>query len=267
MRKQIILAIVLSSMIMDMGKAQNKVESHTIDVNGISLHYKKYGKGKPLLLLHGWTQTSGFWQPYMDQYADGYEVYALDLRGHGRSSPLTDDFTIQKAAQDVKELIWQLKLGHVKAMGLSFGGLILLEIANTDKSLIESMVLIGTSNTYNGKESQRGKPVFTFESMNQSFQLYLKQQHHHGENQIKALFNPNLDYQINIGEDDLKQIQSKVLIINGDSDEQMGIQGAIIMHQNIPDASLWIIPDTGHLAISEESKEEFMKITEAFFRK
>jgi pimeloyl-ACP methyl ester carboxylesterase len=243
---------------------QSNRTAGSIEVNGITFYYVKYGQGKPLLLLHGWTQTSDFWQPYIDSYAKDFEVYAIDLRGHGRSSPLSEDFSIQKAAQDILQFIHQLQLVHVQAIGFSYGGLVLLEVAAREPNLLENMVLIATTNTYNGKKSQKNKPTFTYESLDPSFQAYLKSLHVHGENQIKALFNQNLNYQINIQPFVLQQIQTKVLIINGDRDEFAGISGAVEMHQYIPHSSLWIIPQTGHIAISEANKEEFVKVSKFF---
>jgi 2-succinyl-6-hydroxy-2,4-cyclohexadiene-1-carboxylate synthase len=60
---------------------------HTISINGVDLYYEKSGKGQPLLLLHGWTQTSAFWKYFTSEFESEYEIYAVDLRGHGRSSP------------------------------------------------------------------------------------------------------------------------------------------------------------------------------------
>ena len=257
--------IFLSFTATQMVHAQTKITGRHIQVNGIHIYYEKYGKGKPLLLLHGWTQTSAFWQPYIEQYTGEFEVYAIDLRGHGKSTPLSDDFSIRKAAEDIAGLIEQLKLKNVHAIGFSYGGLALLELTNHHPGMIENMVVIAATNRYNGKESQKDKPAFTYESLDPSFQAYLKSQHTQGESQIKALFNKDLNYQIDIKPEELKQFKPGVLIINGDKDEFAGIAGAVEMHKYIPIASLWIIPQTGHIAINEANKEAFIIITKTFF--
>src|SRR5688572_25813613 len=92
-----------------MSRAQQKTIHQTIAVNGTTLYYEKSGRGSPLLLLHGWTLTSAFWSPYVAEFESEYEVYAIDLRGHGRSSPLTNNFFIKQAAQDIAELIDKLE--------------------------------------------------------------------------------------------------------------------------------------------------------------
>ena len=64
-----------------------KVES--VSINGKNLYYEIYGKGKPLLLLHGYTQSSKSWKPYVKDYEKEYEVYLIDLTGHGNSEPVS----------------------------------------------------------------------------------------------------------------------------------------------------------------------------------
>ena len=247
-----------------MTNAQQKGIGNMISVNGVDLYYEKSGKGDPLLLLHGWTQTSAFWKPYVDELRSQYEIYAIDLRGHGKSSPLTKDFSIQQAARDIGELITNLQLKSVKAVGFSFGGLVLLELAALNKDLIQSMVVIGTSYQYDGSKVQKDKPAFTYGSLDSSFKASLLQQHAHGENQIRAMFDPKLDYRINLTEMQLKNLQTRVLIVNGDTDEIADIKQAVAMRQLIPGSALLIMPNTGHLAINEDNKDLFLRTTKVF---
>jgi pimeloyl-ACP methyl ester carboxylesterase len=257
------IATCLSALVMV--HAQQTPTRHTVSINGLDLYYEKSGKGDPLLLLHGWTQSSAFWAPYVARFGSDFEVYAIDLRGHGRSSPLTKDFSIRQAARDVEELIKKLQLERVKAIGLSYGGLVLLELASTHRNLIERMVVIGTSYRYNGQEAAKGKPAFAYESLDPAFAAYLKEQHAHGESQIKALFDPTLDYQINLTEAQLQSMQTRVLIVNGDSDEIADIRQAVEMRRLIPRSALWIMPNAGHLALTEDTREAFIRQTKAFF--
>lgn len=263
--RKLSLCLIVSSITILMVNAQQSPSQHTISINGRDLYYEKSGEGHPLLLLHGWTQTSAFWEPYRSQFETQYEVYAIDLRGHGRSAPLTKDFSIQQVAGDIEQLIEKLKFGSVKAIGLSYGGLVLLELASSRKGLLEQIVVMGTAYRYNGRDALKDKPAFSYESLDSSFVASLKQQHVHGESQIKALFNPQLDYQIHLMETQLKTMQTEVFLINGDSDEIAGIQQAVEMRQLIPRSRLWIIPNTGHLALTEQTKELFIGETKAFF--
>jgi len=79
-------------------------------LNGTKVYYEVYGHGAPLFFLHGFTHSSKSWFPYLNDYVDDFEVYLVDLKGHGKSSPFTETLSIQSAARDVEGLIKYLQL-------------------------------------------------------------------------------------------------------------------------------------------------------------
>ncbi len=237
---------------------QQPKKTEYVNVNDIDIYYEVYGEGEPLLLLHGWTQSSNFWSEYIPTYAKHFKVYAIDLRGHGKTSQLTNDFSINKSAKDILELIDYLQLKKVNAIGLSFGGLILLELANSNPERIQAMILIGASHNYNGGENNDGENAFSYETLPKQFVDELKKNHHHGEDQIKALFNPNLDYQIKLKDEELNAFNLRTMIVHGDRDEILGLDPAIALHKNIPNSALWIVPNTGHIAITGPNLDAFL---------
>lgn len=254
MKKLIIFAII--AIISEQSYAQLSQKTEIVKVNGIDMYYEIYGEGEPLLLLHGWTQSSEFWSEYIPTYAQHFKVYAIDLRGHGRTSPVTSEFTIKKSSKDILALIEYLKLKKVKAIGLSYGGLTLLELASSNPEKLESMILIGTSHSYTGAENSETNN--SYESLPASFIEVLKKTHYHGESQIRALFDPNLNFKIELGDEELRAINPRTLIVHGDSDEILGIDPAISLHKKIPNSELWIVPNTGHIAITGTNQKHFL---------
>ncbi len=242
---------------MEQGFGQCSKTEAIVEVNGINLYYEVCGEGEPLFLLHGWTQSSRFWSDYLPTFAEHFKVYSIDLRGHGKTSPLTTDFSIQKSAEDILELLNQLKIEKTNAIGLSFGGLVLLELANSYPEKIQTMILIGAASNYDGSKVSSEKTL-SFKNLPKQYAEELKKTHYHGEDQINALFNPNLNYQISLTNEDLKAFKFSTLIINGDQDELLGIDPAFELHRNIPNSSLWIVPGTGHLAITGSNKKSFL---------
>lgn len=237
--------------------------SETIQVNGIDLYYEVYGDGEPLLLLHGWTQSSNFWDEYIPTFSPHFKVYSIDLRGHGRSSPLTPDFSINKSARDILALLDHLNINKVNAIGLSFGGLTLLELARFNPDRIQSAILIGASHNYDGSENDN---TFSYEKLPTAFKEELKKTHHHGETQVIALFNPNLDYRIRLKDEDLNTFSFRTLVIHGDRDEILGVEPAFALHKNIPNSALWIVPNTGHIPIIGPNKQRFLSTSVQFLK-
>jgi pimeloyl-ACP methyl ester carboxylesterase len=228
-------------------------------VNGIDMYYEVYGEGEPLLLLHGWTQSSRFWFDYIPTYAKNFKVYAIDLRGHGRTSKLTSDFTIEKSSQDILALVDSLELNRIRAIGFSYGGLTLLELARSNPERMKSMIVIGTSHNFNGGENYQQNNTFSYNNLPPPFIQELKKIHHHGESQIKALFDPNLNYQIKIGSEELRSVNFRTLIVHGDRDEILGLEPAIALYKDLPHSELWVVPNTGHNAISGSNQSSFLK--------
>nr|WP_322404682.1 alpha/beta hydrolase [Massilia sp. Gc5] len=96
-------------------------QSRFADVNGSRIHYLVAGKGDPVVLLHGYTETSHMWLPLMDKLARDHLVIAPDLRGFGESSLPTGGVTKAEMAQDVHALVASLGLSSVKVVGHDIG--------------------------------------------------------------------------------------------------------------------------------------------------
>jgi len=64
----------------------NAIESRSAEVDGVKLHYLTAGKGSPLILLHGYAETSRMWKPIMPLLAGRFTVIAPDLPGIGDSA-------------------------------------------------------------------------------------------------------------------------------------------------------------------------------------
>ena len=63
--------------------AQDGIEHHFAEVNGVKMHYLAAGEGEPIILLHGYAQNSHMWRPLMAELAKTHRVIAPDLRGFG----------------------------------------------------------------------------------------------------------------------------------------------------------------------------------------
>lgn len=124
---------------------QPLLQGQITTVNDMQMYYEVYGEGSPLVLLHGFTQTGAFWQPYIAALAEHFKLIVPDLRGHGRSTNPTNRFTHRQAALDIIALLEQLGIPQSKAMGFSSGADCLLHVATQQPSRVEAMVLVGSS--------------------------------------------------------------------------------------------------------------------------
>lgn len=120
----------------------------------MELHYKVYGEGEPVVILHGLFGMLDNWQSFAKSLAEHYMVYVVDQRDHGRS-PHTTAFDYGLLADDIKgfcDLQWIYK---ARFIGHSMGGKTLLELSKHYPDLIDQMVIVdmGTKQYPGGHES------------------------------------------------------------------------------------------------------------------
>jgi pimeloyl-ACP methyl ester carboxylesterase len=102
-------------------KSAQLVQSHFANVNGVRLHYLAAGKGSPVILLHGYAETSHMWRPLITKLAGTHTVIAPDLRGAGTSSHPADGYTKTELAQDIHALVHKLGFEHIGIVGHDIG--------------------------------------------------------------------------------------------------------------------------------------------------
>jgi len=96
-------------------------QSRFADVNGVKLHYLIAGKGDPVLLLHGYAETSHMWLPLIAKLADRHTVIAPDLRGFGDSAAPADGYTKAAMARDIHALVKSLNYDRIRLVGHDIG--------------------------------------------------------------------------------------------------------------------------------------------------
>ena len=105
------------------------------------LHSKIEGKGKPLLIIHGFLGMSDNWKTLASQYAgEGYEVHALDLRNHGKSFH-SSDWSYNFMVEDVVDYCKHYNLTKIAVIGHSMGGKVAMLLATTYPDLVEKLIV------------------------------------------------------------------------------------------------------------------------------
>ncbi len=112
------------------------------DVNGVRLHYLVSGKGDPVVLLHGFAETSHMWLPLIAKLADRHTVIAPDLRGFGESSTPPDGYTKAAMAQDIHALVKKLGYDHIRLVGHDIGLMVAYAYAAQYPSEVDRLVLM-----------------------------------------------------------------------------------------------------------------------------
>jgi len=118
------------------------VSSITTD-QGI-VHYEVYGRGKPVILLHGWLGSWGLWQETMGFLGRYYRTYALDFWGFGESGKKRETYAVQDFVSLVNQFMDQLGIMHAPLVGHSMGGTVSLSVAIRYPERVSKVVVVGS---------------------------------------------------------------------------------------------------------------------------
>jgi len=113
-----------------------------MSVEPVDLHFKEYGEGPPLLILHGLLGSGANWHTLSRRvFAPKFTVYAVDLRNHGRS-PHSDRFDYPSMVADLEALAGRQGLASIRVLGHSMGGKVAMNFALENPSLVHRLVVV-----------------------------------------------------------------------------------------------------------------------------
>jgi pimeloyl-ACP methyl ester carboxylesterase/quercetin dioxygenase-like cupin family protein len=136
------LLLACSSLSATASKVPDGFTEHFADVNGARLHYFIGGTGSPVVLLHGYAETSHMWLPIMPLLAKNHTVIVPDLRGAGDSSKPDSGYDKKNMAVDIHDLTTSLGFNHVSVVGHDIGLMVAYAYAAQFPQGTERLVLM-----------------------------------------------------------------------------------------------------------------------------
>jgi pimeloyl-ACP methyl ester carboxylesterase len=121
------------------------IEAKQLTVNGIRHHVLDAGTGTPVLLLHGFPDTSGMWRPVIDALvATGFRAIAPDLRGRGQTErpAKVEDYGLPLIVQDVAALLTDLGVPRAHVVGHDWGAAVAWLLAAYLPNRVDHLVAI-----------------------------------------------------------------------------------------------------------------------------
>lgn len=108
------------------------------------VHYEVYGRGRPVILLHGWLGSWGLWQETMTYLGRYYRTYALDFWGFGESGKKRETYAVQDFVALVDQFMDRLGIFEAPLVGHSMGGTVSLSVAIQFPQRVRKVVVIGS---------------------------------------------------------------------------------------------------------------------------
>ncbi len=125
------------------GQATDKtIVSRIADIDGVKLHYLTAGHGTPLILLHGYAETSRMWKPIIPDLAKRFTVIAPDLPGIGDSGIPADGLDMKNAAIRIHDLANSLGVQKAEVVGHDIGLMVAYAYAAQFPAEVTKLVLM-----------------------------------------------------------------------------------------------------------------------------
>jgi pimeloyl-ACP methyl ester carboxylesterase len=98
-------------------------------IGGSLIHYETFGRGKPIVLIHGWLGSWRYWVPVMDELSREYRTYALDLWGFGDSDKHHEQYDVDAYVELILTFMDELGIWRAPLVGHTLGGAIAARLA------------------------------------------------------------------------------------------------------------------------------------------
>ncbi len=108
------------------------------------VHYEAFGRGKPVILLHGWLGSWGCWLGTMEALAPYHRAYALDFWGFGESDKRRESYNIPDFVALVDQFMEGLGIEKAPVIGHSMGGTVALNLALDRPKRVEKVAAVGS---------------------------------------------------------------------------------------------------------------------------
>jgi len=229
---------------------RNQEAGNYADVNGIKLYYEIYGKGEPLVLLHGNGGSINAGREQITFFSKHYQVIAVDSRGQGKSNDDSDSLTYDLMASDLNSLLNYLQIDSAYVIGHSDGGIIgLITAIHYPKKV--KMLAAMSPNIRPDSMVLYSKVAEESSKMWMIYQDSLKAGFNPLANKVKLLRLMQYHPHLSVGE--LSSIKAPVMLLCGDRDV-IQLSHIIEIFRAIPKSNLCVLPASTHFAPRQNAK-------------
>jgi len=239
---------------------KNKAVGKYYNIRGFKMYAEVYGQGQPLLFIHGNGGSINNFTKNIPYFATKYKVIVADSRAQGKSADAGDSLSYEMMADDYAALLDAMKIDSAYVVGWSDGGIngILMAIRHPEK--VKKLAITGA----NLRPDTTAVPQAIWDMVMPMYtQLKAKPDKNDVEKNGYKLMqllaeNPHIPLS------DLQKINCPTLVIGGDHDV-IKEEHTMEIYKNIPNAYLWILPNSGHSTPVVYSNEFNTKVA-AFFK-
>ena len=222
-------------------------------VNGISIYYAVYGRGSPVILLHGGLANTEYWGNQIVALSPHHSVIVMDSRGHGRSTRDARPYGYDLMADDVVALMDALDVRKADIVGWSDGGILGLDLAIRHPDRVGRIFAFAANTVPSGvKDDVEKNPTFAAFIKRAGEEYAARSATPKEYDAFVAQIGKMWASEPNWTDAQLKAIAAPVLVVDGDHDEAIKREHTEYIAAAIPGAGLLILPNASHFAFLQD---------------
>ena len=128
-----------------------------ISYKNIQIAFTVEGKGKTIVLLHGFLESSTIWKNVVSAFKETHQIIAIDLLGHGKTEKLGYIHSMETMAETVHAVLSELKVEKASIIGHSMGGYVALAFAEKFPQQLEKLILLNSSTVADSEERKENR--------------------------------------------------------------------------------------------------------------
>jgi pimeloyl-ACP methyl ester carboxylesterase len=269
-RKSVFIFAALFLTVFQLKAQQSKpTDSGYAPVNGIKVYYEVYGKGEPIVLLHGaFYNINMNWGELIPELSKTRKVIALEFQGHGHS-PFSDrKLDIVTLASDVEGIMKYLKIDSADVAGFSMGGSVAYQLAIQSPKRVRKLVIISSTYktsgwlpTVNGAFKNFKPDFFDNTPLKAAYDSIAPD-----KTKWRKFVQQMIDFAgvpFDCGDSNIAKMTMPVLLISGDNDGLDKIElmktyqllgGGVSDLEPMPKSHLAVVPSQGHVSLMMQTK-------------
>ncbi|QSE98094.1 alpha/beta fold hydrolase [Fulvivirga lutea] len=250
----------------------------------MSIHSEIIGEGDPIVLIHGFCETSSVWRPLTNKLALSYQVITLDLPGFGKSPLPSSSFSIMDIAEMVHGILEDNNLLQSAVIGHSLGGYVALALAERHAEDFKGFGLFHSTSFADDDEKKRsrnktidfvkkrGVEVFADSFVQQLFYVKNRSRLETEIRQVTKIAGETSETSLisymeamrdrpdrsNV----LESLTLPTLFIAGDQDGSVPIEKSRAHYELMQNATIKELKDVAHMGMFEATQECFVAISE-----
>lgn len=245
-------------------------------VNGLMTSYYRTGKGKTVLILPGWADSSASWRDFAAKLSPKYDVIAIDLPGFGGTQTPKESWGLDEFADFVAGFAAKLKLKPYAIIGHSNGGAIAIKGLSTNQLTAQRLVLLASAGvreqnsgrkgalhlvTKAGKAVTRPLPDRVRRRIRGTYYQKIGSDYlvaEHMQESFKKIVNEDV-------RGNAAKLKLPTLLVYGAKDRATPVRFGELLYQSVKGSTLTVIDDAGHF-LHQDKPVEVVELVQGFLK-